>query len=85
MKRILKILFILTILCLGGAMRAWAEPSNTNSSATIDNANAYTVTPVFGATQNNKTSNFFEMTLNSKKKGTFKLTKNKTTPNPQTI
>ncbi|ETC90565.1 hypothetical protein T481_17310 [Enterococcus faecalis PF3] len=23
MKRILKILFILTILCLGGAMRAW--------------------------------------------------------------
>lgn len=83
MKRILKILFILTILCLGGAMRAWAEPSNTNSSATIDNANAYTVTPVFGATQNNKTSNFFDMTLTPKQKDTFKLTITNTTPNPQ--
>lgn len=83
MKRILKILFILTILCLGGAMRAWAEPSNTNSSATIDNANAYTVTPVFGATQNNKTSNFFDMTLTPKQKDTFKLTITNTTPNSQ--
>lgn len=78
-----KILYFLVVLFFGGIFPQDQVQAQTDSAT--EQANNYSVSPSFGATQKKETTNFYDMRLQPKQTDTFQLTITNQAKQPQTF
>ncbi|MGK0550614.1 DUF916 and DUF3324 domain-containing protein [Enterococcus faecalis] len=82
-KHWIKITFFMVLLFLSHSSIVYGETSNAMTQN--ENENNYTIAPVFGTTQKQATSNFYDMTLHPNQTDTFKLVINNQSKEAQTF